>query len=421
MTKTPGLERFRQFRPLDRLSDKQLVLLAANSKQAHYQANDIVMAMNSADKQEYFLVSGQVELKSFDGRLKQISAGTESARTAIALLQPRKYEVTATQPCEFLIVSQHVVEALLAELPRQRDVEFSVSDIHSGHETEDIEQSFLDDLANNDLKLPSFPDVALRIRQLLNEPEVGVEDIAKALKSDPAITVKLLKTCNSVLYRRANAVTSAQDAIVRLGFDTTRQLVTIFAMNELFASKSPFLHNKMCFLWLHSREVAATAYVLAKITPGMNPELALLAGLMQDIGVIPVLNYIERYPQFMKTDQKVDEITKDLKARVGATLLKAWGFSGELIAVAANTENWQFEHGADQATYADICIVAQLHTLIGKKYAKNLPRFDEVPALKKLGTGGLTPQQSQAVLHESHEQIKELQALLGAEHIPVVS
>ncbi len=421
MTQHSKLDLLKQFRPLDRFSDKQLVLLAAKSQRGRFEVGDIILALDSSDKHEYFLLSGEVELKSFDGRVKRIRANTESAKTAIALLQPRKYEVTAIQACEFLVVPQQVVESLLAELPKQRDVEFSVSDIHSGHEAADIEKSFREDLANNDLNLPSFPDVALRIRSLLDEPDVSVEKVAKALKNDPAITVKLIKTCNSALYRTANDITSAQDAIVRLGFDTTRQLVTIFAIKELFASKSPFLQSKMGFLWLHSREVAATAYVLAKITPGMNPELALLAGLMQDIGVIPVLTYIERYPQFTKTDHKVDEISKALKARVGATLLEAWGFSSELVVVAANTENWNFHHDASKATYADLCIVAQLHTLIGKRYAKNLPRFHEVPAFKKLGDGGLTPEQSQAVLHESHAQIKELQALLGGDTIPVLS
>lgn len=379
------------------------------------------MRVNTSDAKEYFLLSGEVELRSFDDRIKQVKANTESAKTAIALLQPRKYTVTALVDCEFLVVPQKVVETLMDELPKEKDVTFSVSDLHSGHELEDIEKSFYADLAGNNLALPSLPEVALRIRNLLDQPDVSAGDVANALKSDPAITLKLLKTCNSALYRTANEIRSPHDAIVRLGFNTTRQLVTIFAIKDIFHSKNKYLQDKLRFLWDHSREVAAMSYVLAKKTPGMDPEFAMLAGLLQDIGALPVLSYIEKYPQFMKTDTKIDEITKVLKGRVGATLLERWGMAPALVEVAANTENWHYDNDRDGASYTDVAIVAQLHAMFGKAKSVRLPRFSEVPAFSKLGDGGLTPEESQNVLNESHQQIDELKALLGNDNVPVLS
>ena len=235
------------------------------------------------------------------------------------------------------------------------------------------------------------------------------------LNNDPAITVKLLKTCNSALYRRQNNITSSTDAVVRLGFDTTRQLVNIFVMKEIFQSKNAFLQHKMKTLWLHSREVAAMAYVLASITPGMNAEYAMLAALIQDIGTVPILNYIERYPDVMALEDKVDDIIHKLKSRVGAQILSNWGFDESMIQVVENSENWAFESSSEQATYADIAIVAQIHTYIGKKNTLRLPAFDDIPAFKKLGDSGLTPKQSQEVLTKSHDRIAEIQTLLSHE------
>lgn len=419
-TSSPSITQLRQFRPLDKLSEKQLVLLAAHSELRNYGVESVVLELASEDKMAYFLVDGEVELESFDGRIKQISANTESAATAIALLQPRKYTVRAKKTCRFIVVQQQIIDALLAELPKDKTVEFSVRDVHSGHEIEDIEASFLADLTTNNIELPSFPDVAMRIRHLLDDPNVTARDVADAITSDPAITVKILKTCNSAVYHSSEEITSCQDAVVRLGFETTRQLVNIFVLKELFQSKNHFLQEKMSELWSHSREVATIAYVLAEITPGMNPELAMLAGLIQDIGTVPVLEYIERYPQFMKVEHKVDEIVKTLRARIGARLLKEWGFQQELVNVAEHSEDWSYASEGASADYVDIAVAAQVHALIGKREHKRLPPFDQIPAFKKLGDDGLTPEQSQKVLLESHQKIAELKALLTMKDIPIV-
>lgn len=412
--KLPSIKLLAHFTPLNRLSDKQLVLLQAHSDVRFVKAGEEIMALGSEDKLEYFLLKGSVGLESFDGRSTTIKAGTERALSAIAALQPRQYRVVSQTDGAFLVVKQQTIQTLLADLPKENSVEFSAHSLSSGHEEQDIVEAFEADLKSNNLALPSFPDVAMRIRKLLRDPNVGADDIAEAITSDPAITVKLLKACNSALYPSTNPITTCQDAVVRLGFETTRQLVNIFAMKELFASKSPILQTHMRKLWADSREVAAIAFVLAEITPGMDPEVALLAGLLHDIGTIPVLQYIERYPEFSAQDQKVDEVVHTLKSKIGAELLHEWGFSEDLQHVVENSENWAYDSG-ESADYVDVVVVAQVHALIDKKQYKKLPPFEQIPAFKKLGDEGLTPEQSQTVLHEAHHRIADLRALLSGE------
>lgn len=408
----PIIKDLKHYKPLDRFSEKELILLSANTAIAEFESEQIIFEIDSTDHTEYFLKKGTVELTSIDGRVKKIEAGSESAKTAIALLQPRKYTAKALSDCTFYCIKQEIVNALLAELPKQQGVRFSVNDIHSGKESHDIIQSFRTDLASNNVELPSFPDTAFHIRRLIDDPNCTVKDIAEVIINDPAITVKLLKTCNSPLYRTATEITSCEQAVVRLGFNTTKQLVTVFTLRELFKTDSTYLKQKVAELWDHSREVAAISYVLAKMSPGLDPELALLAGLVQDIGAIPVLNYIERYPQYMKVEYKVDAICKELKSEIGSTLLTQWSFQKDLIEVAAHSEDWQYDSKQAHANYIDIALIAQLHSYIGKKHDK-LPSLDKVPAFGKIGKGGLTPSQSKEILHESHEQIEEIKSLLA--------
>jgi HD-like signal output (HDOD) protein len=417
----PSLDQLQHLCPFDRFSEQQMVLVVAKSMVKDFAADEVVFEVGNHDQLEYFLLQGSIELESFDGRFKEISAGSESARTAIALLQPRKYTVRTKTPCVFALIEQTTVNTLLEELPKLKSTEFSVSDLHSGHEVEDIAQNFEKDLKSNNLILPSFPDVALRIKHLLDDPNVTVKDVADVLNNDPAMTAKLLKTCNSPLYRSATEIQSNKDAIVRLGFNTTRQLITIFALKEVFKSKNKFLQHKMGELWAHSSEVASIAYVLASKTPGMDPEQAMLAGLMQDIGAIPVLNYIESYPEFMKLDYKIDAIINTLKSRIGAQILDHWGFSADLIEVAKNSNNWTFDSTHDKPCYTDITVVAGIHSYIGKKNHPKYPPFDQIPAFKKIGKNGLTPEESQEVLHEAQHQLDDLKALLCPQEIPVLN
>ena len=409
---SPEVQELKRFKPLNELTEQQLILVCARSNKKTFAPDVTLLHIGDNDMLEYFLLDGTVELESFDGRFTEISAKTDRSKTAIALLQPRKYNVKTKTECTFVIVDQNTVNTLLSERPGDQEVTFSVSDLHTGRELENIYQSFKQDLASNNIELPSFPDVAMNIRRVLSDPDVSAEKVADVLKNDPAITLKLLKVCNSPLYRSAKEITSNQEAIVRLGFETTRQLVTVFALRELFKSKNSFLQNKMKELWVQSREVAAISYILAKHTKGMNPEFALLAGLLKDIGVIPVLIYLERFPQFMKLENKVDQITSALKKQVGAMLIEHWGLQKDFVEIARNSENWQYDSGTDIPTYSDITIVAQLHAFIGRKHEK-LPAFDEISAFKKLGNGGLTPQESQQVLQESKQQLQELETMLS--------
>jgi HD-like signal output (HDOD) protein len=410
----PSPEQLQFFRPLNSLSVNQLVLASANSEVKEYGVGETVFEIGSDDGLEHFLLKGTVELESFDGRFKSIEAGSESAQAAIALLRPRKYTARTKTPCVFIIIENKVIEALLRELPELSEVDFSVSSIKSGHEVQDILESFKYDLEHNTIKLPSFPDVALEIRRLVDSPDSSIQDVTKVLANDPAITVKLIKTCNCPLYRRAQDIHSAHDAVVRLGLNTTRQLVTVFAMNEVFNSTNKVFRNRMKKFWEHAREVAAVSYVLGKITPGLDPEMAMLAGLIKDIGTIPILNYIERYPQFVSDEEKVEAILVEMQSKVGSILLKHWGFQQELVDVAVHTEDWMYDSRSSKASYSDVIIAAEVHSMIGKIPQQNLPKFSDIPAFKKLGDGGLTAEQSQAVMAESHQQIKDLKTLLGA-------
>ena len=118
------LSRLRQFQPLNRLTDEQLVVLASRAERRVHGPGQKVAERGVRDGMDLFLVAGVVELESADGRKSLIDADGEKAVNPIARLQPRMYNVTAVRPCELLVVEQDILNQLLRAAPvRQAEME----------------------------------------------------------------------------------------------------------------------------------------------------------------------------------------------------------------------------------------------------------------------------------------------------------
>jgi len=186
--------------------------------------------------------------------------------------------------------------------------------------------------------------------------------------------------------------------------------VICFTYKDLFKTGDRQLSGRMREIWKLSLEVAAIARVLAEMTPGIDPEQAQLAGLLHDIGTLPLLCHIATASDLIEPD-RVAEILRQLKGEVGAMTLSKWGLPRELVAVAEHSDDWFYDHD-EAADLVDVVLIAKLHALIGKPAGHDLPRMDTVPAFHKLALGGLGPQESLAVLEKAGERIAEARGLL---------
>src|SRR3569833_3079956 len=204
-------------------------------------------------------------------------------------------------------------------------------------------QDYLDD----QLAVPSMPDIALRVRRAIDDPTRSVDDIAKIVQADPGLTARLVQVANSPLYRGTTPVLGCRQAITRLGLQQTRNLVFSFALKQLFRADSPPLRQRMIQMWQHTASVAAIAAILAKLTPGFEADRGLLAGLTHDIGVLPILSYAERYPQLISNPAVFDEILSRLRGQIGALVLRKWEFDEALVTVALEAENWERDAGPE--------------------------------------------------------------------------
>ena len=150
-------------------------------------------------------------------------------------------------------------------------------------------KELIDDLNNNRLVLPTLPEVALKVRDAVNDENASITDIAKVVSSDAAITARLLQFANSPLMRASQPIDNLDAAVSRLGMKLVKDTVTSMAMEQMFQATNDVTDRKLREIWEHSSQVAAISHALASQFTKLKPEQAMLAGLVHDIGALPIL------------------------------------------------------------------------------------------------------------------------------------
>jgi HD-like signal output (HDOD) protein len=399
------------FTPFQNFSEQQLNYIANNSKRISYKKRSVILSIKSTDDVSFFLLEGDIVLKAADGGLRKLSANTEQTHNPLAQLRPSQYTIFAATNVKMMLVKPETIKQASAQQESSDSYSINETSIDDHSEEEQIVYDLIMELQSKDIKLPSLPDIAIKIRKLIEDEDSGAKDIATVVMSDPAIAAKLIKTANSSLYQRHSAVENCQTAVSALGTKTTSQLVISYTLKELFSCSNEMLDKRMEVLWEHSIEVAATCSVLAKYTPGCLPDDALLAGLIHDIGVILILNKAQNYPSIYSDEESLDSVIDKMHAYLSGSILRKWNFKNELIEAGEEAEYWERDKSV-KPDYCDLVNMAHLHVYISSPDKKNVPRIDQIPAFKKMALGKLTPKMSLQVLQEAQKQIDQTKKLL---------
>jgi HD-like signal output (HDOD) protein len=396
-----------------------LELLAETLEIKYAKTGTTIIKRGSSDELSYYLVNGQVQLTSEDGKTTKVTADSPHAAHPLSQLLPRRYDVTCLSPVEYFCLDSFLINqsktTLNSNLPAGYEVseeEFNIEDIETVEENDSISNQLAiqleEDLRQDRLSIPSLPAIATRIGRAIEEESSNANTIARIIQTDPAITAKIVKAANSAFYGSQSPVGSCSQAVMRLGMSVTHSLVINYTMQDLFKSKSKAINLRMHKLWVHSIKVAAICYVLAKHYSAFNPDEAMAIGLLHDIGIAAMLSQASNYPELTSDPTSIDDTIEELRAPFCRCILESWRFSDDYITATVEAENWMRE-SEGPPDYCDILILAQLHSYVGTKKALTVPPFDEVPAVSRLG---LEPSKSMVVLQELNEEIEQVKALL---------
>ncbi len=267
----------------------------------------------------------------------------------------------------------------------------------------------VDELENDKLVLPSLPEVALKVRDTLDDENSNARDVAKIISTDAALSTRLIGVANSPLLRGSKHIDSVDMAVARMGNTIVKNTVNSLIIQQIFQPTTEITDRLFHTFWEHSTEVAAISQALAGFAR-LKPDQAMLAGLVHDIGALPIIKYAEDIPELLKNETVLLEVIAELHTIIGTALLSKWEFPQDIINAAAQHEDLERTHDG-AADLVDVVTAANLQSYFGKEHRHASVDWSTVPAFAILG---LDTDVSVIDMDNSGEAIREVADALRA-------
>lgn len=271
-----------------------------------------------------------------------------------------------------------------------------------------VKQDIIKALENDELVLPTLPEVALQVRDVAEDVTSSITDLTAILSRDAALSARMVKVANSPLIRASVLVSDLNTAVSRLGIDLTSNLAMGLAMEQMFQATSDIVDKRMRACWSKSVEIAASSQVLARHFTDLQPDQALLAGLTHQIGKLPILAFAEENESLLNDSFALGKVLTVLHPSLGSYILKMWDFPEDLVAVSKNY--LLFDRKVDKVDYADIVQVATLQSYAGTEHPYTKLDWTQISSFDRLG---LDPTTLIAEMEGISEEVTETQGALG--------
>lgn len=240
------------------------------------------------------------------------------------------------------------------------------------------------ELNANRLILPTLPDIALRVREAVSRGNTTSKELAEMISSDAALSARMIQIANSPLYRGTSEIKNIQLAVTRLGTTTIRTLITSLVMQQMFKPSSALLNNYFHSIWEQGVNISAISRAISAFVPHLNADEAMLAGLLHQIGKLPILTLVQKLPEFRDSPSRLDKLLEKAHPHVGKIIMDTWNFPDELKRVASDYVDFQRDHPGP-ADYVDVVQVAFLQSIAGTDHPACRIDWSTVAAFSKLG------------------------------------
>lgn len=186
----------------------------------------------------------------------------------------------------------------------------------------------------------TLPAIAVRIMQVADDPESTIDEMDDLLSSDPALASRVLKVVNSAFYGHAGRVSSTTNAIQLLGVTAIRNIAVAASLTRMYNATRALPGFDVPSLWVHAVAVGAAAQHLAAHTGLVPRDVALLAGLLHDLGVLVEMQvWLPEFTAVLAAARENEKLEfADIERRIigasheeiGEALCLSWQFPPEL-------------------------------------------------------------------------------------------
>ncbi len=280
-------------------------------------------------------------------------------------------------------------------------------------------QETLSEIVSRTRNLYSLPAVAVEVIQLTSNPQVDARALKQCIENDPALTAKILRVVNSSLFGLSREVSDLNQALALLGTKPLKLLVLGFSLPEgLFADVA---RDQLDWYWRTTLVRAVAAREISERLWHRPGDDAFLAGLLQDIGVLVLLDQLrEPYAQFLG---RVIEQRGDLDAMevqslgfdhttLSGRLLRNWNMPELLVEAIAEQRDYQVLVKKETPA-AELARVLHLAGLLAELVGQN--RLHVLPELLEAGEAycGFDNEQLHELIPVLQERVQQLTEVLS--------
>jgi len=347
----------------------------------------------------FYLLEGTVRIQLDDHTSYEIEANSDVTKFPICGGVTYTATCIAATKVQVLRVSYKLLgwQGYNSILPPTNYIEFDEETISKETRSTQFYQVFYQDFRSENLRVKTIPDVIKKLKLSLSH-EIGFKKAIQAMQVEPSIALKLVKLSNSGLFLPGHPINNCHNAVYRIGLSATKNLIINYCLDETFSMQDEFLTKLINDEWVKSLYLSKICQVMATQVSGINPRSAQLAGLIANIGRLPILAFAENFPHDFWTEEDIFNVMDALQARVGTYILAHAGFPQELVEVPLNSEDWMHDSGS-QLTLSDVVTLSKLHYHWSIQKGHNIPPMKSLPAFVKLGRGKLSPRTSLHILN----------------------
>jgi HD-like signal output (HDOD) protein len=216
----------------------------------------------------------------------------------------------------------------------------------------------IEKINNDTLVLPTLPAVALKVRRAADNPDINLGRMADVVSQDPSLSARIVKISNSAYLGRIVKVTSIQQAVTRIGLRQIKNIATALAMEQLFVSKNEIVKEYMSRIWADTIEIVANSMAVLQVhvkqtkNRALNLDSMMLASLVHNIGVLPILTEAVRHADVFANPTFLDLAIEKLASKIGTSIMTEWGFEPKFIDVIQNLKDMSVT--SDAVSYLDL-------------------------------------------------------------------
>ena len=154
-------------------------------------------------------------------------------------------------------------------------------------------------------------------------------------------------------------ISDVKNAVIRVGYATLKSLAVAVAMEQMQAAEEIEPVRKHAEkVWRHSLDVAAIGFVIAHKMTKLNPDEALFAGIVHDIGKFYLLSRACKYPELISDEEELETMLQDWHASIGNAVLGSLDVP-EAVLKAVNDHEFG-RYTMPPRTIADVVVLANM-------------------------------------------------------------